>query len=67
MSNFTVYVQYKDQSEVVEHSDVSTESLVDLVSGFNDTFVEFYDVYDSEGVMLDGTEVWTIINDYCYS
>ena len=62
MSNFTVCVQYRDRVDQVEHVSVSTERMVQLVRGFNDTFVESFEVFDSEGVILNDSEVWAYVD-----
>lgn len=62
MSDYTVCVQYRDHPEQVEHVSVSASKMVQLVRGFNDTFVESYEVYDSEGEELSDDEVWAIID-----
>lgn len=62
MAKFTVCINYRDMIEQVEHELVSSSKMVQLVRSINDTFVESYEVHDSEGEVLSESEVWEIVD-----
>ena len=62
MAKFTVCINYRDMIEQVVHELVSTSKMVQLVRSFNDTFVESYEVHDSEGEVLSESEVWEYVD-----